>query len=517
MKSIFFNKDVLAMEKALMKETGISSAVLMENAGRNSAAIISDIFHSGNFTNVYIITGKGNNAGDGFVAARHLCIKNIPVEIIMLYSESELKGDALLNYNILKSSSSVKFTFSIIENFKNESLHCGSKPLIVDCIFGTGFKGTLPAEVKNSVEVVNNIKNRYIVSLDVPSGLSGLNSDQSMIKADITIAMGTIKAETLFRTGKLNSGEKVIADIGIPPSDYQNFNKEKLYLNEARDFKDIVNKRGALSHKYSNGKVFVLAGSKNLSGAAYMSSTSTLHTGAGAVVLGFPEHLHNILGAKVNEIMILPLPENEEGTLSKSGMKSISEKIDWCDCLLIGPGLSKNMETRSLVSEIILKNDVKMVVDADGIDGLKKSLSKLKERKNKIIVTPHIAEFSRLTGISIDEIEKDIFNIARKFAKKYNLILILKNAPTIITDGETIIVNTTGKENLATAGTGDILSGITASLYSINDDAFKTASMACYIHGRCGDILYTVYNKSSTIATDLITKINEVKSELGKI
>lgn len=516
MKSIFFNKDVLAMEKQLMKDTGISSIALMENAGRNSADIISEIYSQGKYNNIYIITGKGNNAGDGFVAARHLCLKNIPVDIIMLYSESELKGDALQNYKILRNSVSVKFTFSSIESFKNETIDCISNSLIVDAIFGTGFKGALPPEVSHAVSIINGLKKKFVISLDVPSGLSHFNSNSEMIKADMTISMGSVKIDSLFKYGKINSGKIVIVNIGIPSSDFEAYNKEKIFLNEPLDFHGAINKREQLSHKYSNGKVFVLAGSKNLSGAAVMSSTAALRSGTGAVILGFPGSLNNIIGRKVNEIMTLALPETKERSLSGTGIKQISEKIKWSNCLLVGPGLSKNEETSDLISVLISKNDKKMVVDADGLSGLKRCLSKLKKRRNKIIITPHIAEFSSLIDIEIEEIEKDIFNIARNFAKKYNLILMLKNAPTIITDGESIIVNSTGKENLATAGTGDILSGITSAFYSVNDDPFLTASMSAYIHGRCGDMLYSKYNTSSIIATDLLKKINEVKEELGK-
>ncbi|CAN5633736.1 bifunctional ADP-dependent NAD(P)H-hydrate dehydratase/NAD(P)H-hydrate epimerase [soil metagenome] len=504
------------MEKQLMKDTGISSTVLMENAGKNSADLISEIYYSESFSNVYIVSGKGNNAGDGFVAARHLCLYNIPVDIIMLYTESELKGDALLNYNILKSSVSVKFTFSTLESFRKETSDCAGKTLIVDAIFGTGFKGELPPHVNNAVQIINKLKKKFIVSLDVPSGLYDHNKVSEMIKADMTISMGTSKIESLFQIGKINSGEKIIANIGIPSVDFDTYNKERIFLNEPKDFSGLINKRNKLSHKYKNGKVFVLAGSKNLSGAAVLCSASALRTGSGAVILGFPESLYNIIGKRVKEVMSLPLPENGDGSVSKNGIKEISEKINWCDSVLIGPGLSKNEDTSALISDIILKNDKKMVVDADGIIGLKRSLHKLKKRKNKIIIAPHIAEFSRLINMEIDEVEKDIFNIAKNFAKKYKLILMLKNAPSIITDGENIIVNSTGKENLATAGTGDILSGITASLYSNNDDAFAVASMASYIHGRCGDLLYSEFNDSSIIASDLLLKINEVKEELGR-
>jgi NAD(P)H-hydrate epimerase len=257
-----------------------------------------------------------------------------------------------------------------------------------------------------------------------------------------------------------------------------------------------------------------VGGSPGFTGATYLSSLSALRIGSGAVVLGIPASLNHILETKTTEVITLPLEDTKEQTLSENAYSKISERIKWADAILLGPGLGRNEESLSLIRNIIKQNDERFVIDADGLFAFKDKPELLKKKKNKIIITPHYGEFSNLSGFNVDEIKKDIVNISKTFAKKYNVILVLKNSPTIITDGDYFYINPSGKENLATIGTGDVLAGIISGLYSQIKEPLQSALLGVYIHGKCGDEIYRKTGNSSTIAGDLIEKIPEIKMQL---
>jgi NAD(P)H-hydrate epimerase len=504
MKSVFFNNEVLNVEKKIINKLSVPSIILMENAGRNAAEFIVSKLNPG--SKIVILAGKGNNAGDGFVIARHLANHKIKSTVILLYPHSELKGDALTNYNILKSykefvSSSHLKTWKEIQRYLNVN-----DPVVIDAVFGIGFKGELESGLQTVFKEVNEVKRKIVFSVDTPSGLYNYNQSDKCIKADFTIAMGVKKFHSLFYTGREAAGENITVDIGVSERFFDDNNERKIYQVEEKDVVRLIPTRSINSYKYSSGKVYAIAGSKGLTGAAYLCTESALISGSGAVILGIPDSLNVIMAKKLTEVMTNPLPETSEHTFSISGYDKIKEKIKWSDCLLLGPGVSKNPETLELLSKIISENDVPIVLDADGLAGFKNV--KNKRRKNKVILTPHLGEFANLLDIRTEEVRADFYNISMKFAKEKNVILVLKGSPSIITDGESFYINSTGNSALSTAGSGDVLSGIIASFYSRTKNAFNSAIAGVYIHGRCADLLSTNKRNNFTFkATDVISKI----------
>lgn len=513
MQNVFFNNEVLAAENNIISSLEIPSIILMENAGANSAKYLLNNIPEVNKSEVAVVCGKGNNAGDGFVIARHLSNKNVKVKILMLYKEKELKGDALSNYNILKNYKNDFINILYCSDYKSLKKEITSQnKLILDSVFGVGFNGKLDRRMEDIIVLLNKLKDKIIISVDVPSGLNFYNQTTPFIKANETLTMGVLKFNTLFYKGKENSGKINIMNIGISENEFTKFNKDKVFQITEREIKKYIPQRKINSNKYTNGKLFILSGSKGLTGATYLCSQAALRTGCGSVIAGVPESVNEILEVKLTEVMTLPLKETEELSLSVNCYDEIKNKLEWADTVLIGPGLSKNEETLELVRKIVKENDLNFVLDADAISAFKGNLNLLKKRK--IILTPHLGEFANLTGKTAEEIRNNFYDMAKNFANEFRVILVLKNSPTIVSDGESFFINSTGKENLATAGTGDVLSGIISGIYSQCRESLKSVLAGVYIHGKCGDNLYERTGANSTIAGDLINEIQFVKNKL---
>ena len=230
--------------------------------------------------------------------------------------------------------------------------------------------------------------------------------------------------------------------------------------------------------------------------------------------MGIPESLNPIMEAKTTEVITFPLPETSENSIAGGAFDKIKEKISWADAVLLGPGIGRNHDTGNLIIRILKEITSNYVIDADALFALKNNLDVLKKNKGKIILTPHYGEFSNLIGLSIPEIKKILSIFQKVLQKNMEIILVLKNSPTIVTNGEYTFINSSGKENLATIGTGDVLSGIIVSLFSQSKNSLLSAIQGVYIHGRCGDELSGVHNVNSTIASDLIGKLPEIKLSL---
>ncbi|MFH0917792.1 MAG: NAD(P)H-hydrate dehydratase [Candidatus Omnitrophota bacterium] len=268
-------------------------------------------------------------------------------------------------------------------------------------------------------------------------------------------------------------------------------------------------RRKADSHKGDYGSILILAGSSRFSGAALLCAESTLRAGAGAVTLGIPVGINSaLIKNKTKEVMTLPLPETGAGTLSLAAFSKIKIFLEQTDVLIIGPGLGKDRSTYALVRKIIQQSNLPMVVDADALGALSHHLGILKTHPGKIVLTPHTKEMSRLFGLSLDFIKKNRKLVAKKYAKHYNNIIILKGHESIVTDGnKKFFLNKTGNPGMATAGSGDVLSGIVGAFLAQGLDVFSAAKYATYIHGLAGDIAAVDKTQMGLIASDIISRI----------
>ena len=325
--------------------------------------------------------------------------------------------------------------------------------------------------------------------------------------AHTTVAFGFEKIGLLCNQGIELRGRLSVADIGIPHSVAHRL-KHPTFVVEAGDIRTALPRRPATSHKYSVGKIFVLAGSKGLTGAAAMCSIAALRSGAGAVILGTPEAVYPVLARKMNEVMVTPLPSTAEGSVAADAFDKIREKLEWADVAVIGPGLSQNPETQSLVRKIIQSSSGNILLDADGLNAV--ALKDLKSSKGEIILTPHTGEFARLFKMVSREVEHNRVEVARQGVRSIGQTLILKGAPTATSSSDgTVYLNSSGNPGMATAGAGDVLSGIVAGLWAQGMKAIEAAYSGVYVHGFSGDLAKRKFGERSLLAMDLIDFLPE--------
>jgi ADP-dependent NAD(P)H-hydrate dehydratase / NAD(P)H-hydrate epimerase len=505
MKHVVSSEEMRWCDETTITKYGIPGLLLMENAGYNIAEVIRRELSPLESKHILVICGKGNNGGDGFVAARMLFNSCAHINVVLLVSPSELKGDAKTNFKILQVLAKKSESLTI-RRYSRQLPKVLPKPdIIVDAIFGTGFKGSVKKSFADVIKWINR-QSAKIVAVDIPSGVDGTTgvAENCAVRADITVTFGCLKSGLLCNKGRELVGAVHVADIGIPHLVLED-KQLKTYLVERSDVKQSLPKRSIHAHKYSVGKVMVLAGSKGLTGAAALCCESAYRAGAGAVVLGTPEPMYPILARKLTETMVFPLPATNSGTLSLAALDKIREKLLWADVLVAGPGLSLNSETQQLLLKVLLEYRGRILIDADGLNALAAhGLSQLHSSRSQFILTPHVGEFSRLSKMPSKQIDEHRINAAREMAKINRMTIVLKGVPTIIAskDGSAIL-NSTGNPGMATAGTGDVLSGIIAGLWAQGMSDTAAAWVGVYLHGLSADIAAKKLGERSLVANDI--------------
>ncbi|NOS86803.1 MAG: NAD(P)H-hydrate dehydratase [Ignavibacteria bacterium] len=527
MRPAFTFTEIREAEKSILEKEGIPSLILMENAGKNTFDVITSLYPDINERTIVIVCGKGNNAGDGFVIARHFLINGIPVEVYNLSGPGELKNDALINFEILtKLASGMCSMYNITEN-EPDILYASlkklkGKALIIDALLGSGTKGSVTGIYENVIEQINTLKHKNIkidvISVDVPSGIGESNTTGTAVDACHTITMGAVKTELLYGAGKENTGSLNVVSIGITNDCFERVNIYGKYLVEESDVKSLFPKRKKTSYKYSNGKSLVIGGSKGLSGAVIMSSLAALKSGSGAVLAAYPQSISTHFSRKLNEVIKTELDETPDGSIAGDSYTRILKQQSKADAVLIGPGLSLNSETANFLFDVIINSPKPLVIDADALTLLAGKIEILKQRKSEseIILTPHIGEFSRLTGKTTEEINANRFELVRNFAKEYKVNIVLKSETSLsCTSDGNIYINNTGNELLGSAGSGDVLSGIIVSLLAQSGKVSTAMICGNYIHGMLADIYYDKYgNKQSASQQDLIKLIPAAVTEI---
>ena len=515
MLSLVDSRQMMDLDEKAVHRFGMPSILLMENAGRSVVEEIERRFGSIRGARILVAAGKGKNGGDGFVAARHAVQHGADVTVLLLAGEADLRDDVRTNYDILKNASGVQL--ALLPSFNEKVFSQKRFDYIVDAIFGTSFHGEIKGKFKNVVEWINGRHSSKVIAVDIPSGLNASTGEcsSSFVRADLTVTMAQPKVGLYLGNGKEASGVVAVADIQMPLALTGTLTSH-LFLIGEDDVRRSLPVRPITAHKQSVGKIFILAGSKGLTGAALLCSQSAMKAGAGAVVLGIPSAVFTSVSRRTLEVMPLELPSTPEGSAAISSMDSIAPKMNWADVLLIGPGLSQNPETVELAQRVISTSSKTLVIDADGLNALAQNMSLLKKRKCKsVILTPHLGEFSRLSRLSVAEIETGKIEIARLFARKNNVVLVLKGAPTIVAvpDGD-VFVNSTGNAGMATAGSGDVLAGIIAALVGQHNAPVQAAINGVYVHGRAGDIARDNIGEMGMLASDIMKCVPVVLKQL---
>jgi NAD(P)H-hydrate epimerase len=485
----------------------IPSVILMENAGRSVVDVAASKLDGLEGKRILIVAGKGNNGGDGFVAARHAAHRGAMVDVLLTAGADSLRDDALQAYEMIATAGHPALRLIPISKFA--SVRKRSYDSIIDAIFGTSFHGEIRGTLQSIVRWMNTSP-ALVIAVDIPSGLDATTGKSApcTVKADVTVTMAALKPGLLLGSGREYCGEVLVADIHVPEELILSVGDD-IFAAERQDIIEHLPVRPATAHKYSVGKIFALAGSRRFTGAALLTSRAAMKAGAGAVVLGIPATEFSTVARRTLEVMPLSLDATVDGTVAASAGKMIFEKLRWADALVIGPGLGRNKETASLIRRVVSETNLPILLDADGLNafaGLTALLRKTKSRN--IVLTPHAGEFARLLNLPVKDVEEDGLSLAQKFSKHHGVVLVLKGASTIIAspDGR-VAVNTTGNPGMATAGAGDVLSGIIGALLSQRVDAFWAAIVGTYIHGRAGDFATEALGERSTMASDIVKQL----------
>jgi len=494
-----------------IKRYGIPGLVLMENAGKGIAQIVEKDFGNLKGKRVSIFAGKGNNGGDGFVVARHLLNKGFKVCVYLLARPQDVHGDAKTNLNIWEKIKGETVSIVSKKSLERHKVNIRHSHLIVDAIFGTGLSADVKGIQRDVIEFINRL-NKPVVAVDVPSGLDASNGKVlgNCVKATITATMAIPKIGLLIYPGMDYAGKVEVVDIGMP----RELLKDEKIPWELLDFegiKRLIKPRHGNTHKGSFGHVFVLAGSIGKTGAAAMTSMGALRTGAGLVTLGIPKSLNPIMAKKLTEVMTLPLPESASGVCGYEAFDEIMKFVKDKEVVVLGPGLTTSEPVKKLVSRLVRESRIPLVIDADGINCLAEDVKVLGKAKAPIVITPHPGEMARLVDMTAKYVQTDRIGIASRFAKENKVIVVLKGARTVIAEPSgRIFINPTGNPGMATAGTGDVLSGMIGGFIAQGYSPLDAANMAVYLHGLAGDEVAKKKGQMGMIATDLVNILPKV-------
>jgi len=523
-------EEMRAIDSETINNYGIPGVVLMERAGLAVAAKVKELVDR---VNVIIVAGRGNNGGDGLVVARNLRNDGWKVKVFLAARPEDLKGDALLQYKTaLKFGVEIEPVQDLIGN---SALIIKGHCIFIDALLGTGLSKDVTGVFGQVIDTVN-ASGKPVFSVDIPSGISS-DTGQVMgraVKAAYTVTFGLPKRGHLVHPGAEYSGKLFVEDIGFPQP-LLSSEKINVELLEKKDVSSIIPERRRYSHKGTYGHVLIVAGSRGKTGAALMAAKACLRGGAGLVTLGVPETMADIFQSRVTEEMTLILPGKRDGTLSRKASRIILDFLERkADLLAIGPGIGVSPETEIIMKDLLKNASSPIVIDADGINSIRGVAGIFSKTKAPLILTPHPGEMAGLLSVgskkgkkgrskypeSADkgikrDVEQNSINTALTFARDTKTYLVLKCIPTVIAtpDGRAFI-NATGNPGMATAGTGDVLTGMLSGFLSQTMDPLRSCILGVFMHGLAGDIAAKEKGMHPLIASDIIDNIPRAFSAL---
>jgi NAD(P)H-hydrate epimerase len=507
------------IDRLTSERFGVPSLTLMENAGTAVATVAR--LHFTQASRIAIVCGKGNNGGDGFVAARKLHQAGKVVEVLLLADPAELRGDAAQMFARLPLRPLVMRNER--ELGKELARGLGNAELIVDAILGTGFRPPVTGLYAKAIEAIN-FAGIPVLAVDIPSGADSdsMSPQLSGPPADAAFATGGAKSQEnaviaradaiatftaprpahLF--GNLTSGPVVVAPIGSPPEAIKS--SLNLFAITAADVAPLLAPRAPDANKGRFGHVLVIGGSFGKSGAAAMAGMSALRSGAGLATVATARSALPMVAAHAPELMTEPLSETALGSLGRLALGDLTDILKGKTVIAIGPGLGRHIETVELVQSIVRTTTVPTVIDADGLNAFEGVADMLDGARRTLVLTPHPGEMARLTGKTVAQVQADRLGVARGFARERSCILVLKGHRSVVAlpDG-TAWVNPTGNPGMATGGTGDILTGMVAGfLAQFPERAELAVCAAVFLHGLAGDVAREEEGELPMVATDLL-------------
>ena len=503
---IVTTQQMKAIETASL-DYGMSYLQLMDNAGKAAAQFIRKLMKDPQKTKCIVFCGKGNNGGDGFVVTRELFNDGVKVIAVLtdgvpVTSEAQSMLDQLLNLGavVIDYNEHADQVKSLAQN----------TDIMVDAIYGTGYSGE-PNELHKEIFGMINSALCAVVSLDIPSGIcaDSCTDNPYAVNADFTLCFDSMKLAHTLEPASQHCGRTVLLSIGIPDDCREPIGSDTSVLEEQNIFACLP-KRIPNSHKGTYGKFLNIGGSLGFTGASILSTTAALRCGAGYVTLAAPGPVIRDVAPVLVESTMMLLEPTTSSQIAASNIPELIERAKRCTAVLVGCGMGKSDDTRELVFSLIRNVDCPLVIDADGLNMLASDPDVLLEKKGQIILTPHAVEMSRLTSRRLAEVQADRFGIAKEFAAKYGVVMVLKGANTIVTDGKTSYINPTGNAGLAKAGSGDVLAGMIGSFAAQKIAPLDAARCGVYLHGLAADRCAKRLSQYGMLPSDLMTDLCQI-------
>ena len=504
MKPVLTPDEARELDRAT-QAAGTPAEALMERAGRAVAQACVDLCGGTYGRRAVVVCGKGNNGGDGFVAARHLARWGMRVAVVMLKDPGGLAEPAAGNAHRLSEVDVriVPFSDSALQR------ELGRADVAVDAVFGTGFRG-MPEGGSASAITVLNTADVPVVAVDIPSGVDGATGTvaSDAVRADLTVTFGGPKTGVVLLPGASNAGTVRVVDIGLLESLRAN-----VFLTEPQDVAMSLPSRPIDAHK-REAVLLVVAGSRRMTGAPRLVAGAAARMGTGLVQIAAPAETLRVIQAGLTEATFLPLAETDDGAIAESAVDALLEAMERATAVAIGPGLTTDSETAGVIRKVVAESQIPMVVDADGLNAYAGDAAALSERRAGAVLTPHDGEFTRLTGVKRRDIASDRLGHARRLAVTTDAVSVLKGSRTVIAapDGD-VRINVTGSTALATAGTGDVLTGMIGGLLAREVSPWDAGWAAIYLHGLAG-LMAGREAGDGVVAGDIIPLIAEAIAQV---
>ncbi len=492
--------EMRAMDSEAIRSYGIQEILLMENAGIGAYTVLLNEFGIEGKT-CLIICGLGNNGGDGFVVARKIHSARGKAKVCILGDPQKYSDSARMNLDILSRMPVEVRQVASVGEIENDLASCD---VVVDAIFGTGLTRDVAGLHADIIDAVN-ASTKPVLSLDIPSGVNGDNGKVMgrAVAADWTVSFGLPKTGNMLLPGYDLCGRLFVTHISFPPALYT-CEDLRVEINIPAE----IPPRTSHGHKGDFGQALFIAGAKGYFGAPYFAALSFLKAGGGYSRLASPEDITPFIAGKGSEIVFLPQKQTPAGSISYENSENLVETGAKMDIVVLGPGLSLNEETAELVRELAAKIEKPLILDGDGITALCKDLDIIRKRTSPTILTPHLGEMSRLTGKTVQEIDENKIEILQHTSQDLAACIVLKGAHTLIgyPDGK-VFINVSGNSGMATAGSGDVLTGTIAAMAGLGLDILEAVRKGVYIHGVAGDIASVDKGEDGITAQDILESL----------
>ncbi len=509
------------LDRRTIEEGGTSAEALMDRAGQGVADVARRVAEVAGFygPTIHLFAGRGNNGGDVFAAARHLKAMGLGVEVWLAGAANEVHGAALKHMSKMKAAGISVRELPTKEDWDDEMPYRALGDVLVDGILGTGTSGPARGPAAGANRYINaQAQDSLVVAVDIPSGLDADTgaAEGDVVRADVTVTMGLPKKGLVEPCALDYVGTVEVVDIGIPEEYITQMQVEgDREMINLTDLKPLFKRRPRVSHKGDYGHVLLIGGARGYAGAITMAAKAAMRSGAGLATALVPESIADVVAGATLESMVIGAKETSSGSLSAEIWTEWKSRIDDYDAILIGPGLTRNPQSLTLVRNIIRDCASPLVIDADAISVLEGQPHWVERAKCPVVLTPHPGEMAKLFSQEKEDVQKDRCGVALAASRFTHSTVVLKGAGTVVAqEGKPLSINMTGNPGMATGGSGDVLAGMMVSLLGQKLQAFDAARVAVYLHGRAGDMVVCRKSQAGLVAGDLIDEIPYVFRDL---